>query len=129
MPSYSATSQRNLETCHKDLQTLFNTVIKTYDCSITCGHRDAVDQTAAFKAGNSKLQWPESKHNSTPSLGIDVHPYPIDFQNLPRYYVFIGYILRTAELLGIKIRSGADWDGDMDPSNQTFHDLGHFELL
>jgi len=129
VPSFSATSQANLDSCHKDLQTLFNTIIKTYDNSITAGHRGAVEQTEVFKSGNSKVQWPESKHNSTPSLAADSHPYPYDSENLSRYYIYGGYVLKTAEILNIKIRWGGDWNGNMDPSDQTFNDLAHFELI
>jgi hypothetical protein len=31
--------------------------------------------------------------------------------------------------MGIESRMGADWDGDFDTKDQTFHDLPHFELV
>ena len=40
-----------------------------------------------------------------------------------------GYIQATADKLGIKIRWGGDWDSDGDLDDQTFMDLGHFELV
>jgi len=43
--------------------------------------------------------------------------------------LFIGAFRGTAEALGIKIRSGADWDGDTITSDQKFDDLGHNELV
>jgi len=35
----------------------------------------------------------------------------------------------AAKECNIKIRTGWDWDGDLDLSDQNFNDLGHIELL
>ena len=43
------------------------------------------------------------------------------------FYYFGGYVLGTAQEMGIDIRWGGDWDGDRSISDQTFDDLVHFE--
>jgi len=128
MPSFSARSRARLETCHEDLQRLFNEVIKHYDCTILCGHRGEEEQNEAFRQGRSQLQFPQSKHNSLPSIAVDVAPYPIDWDNRPRFYHFGGLVLGFSIGMGIPIRWGGDWDSDTDLDDQSFFDLPHFEL-
>jgi len=129
MPKFGKSSSERLSTCHPDIQRLFNEVIKYYDCSVTCGHRSKEDQDKAFNEKKSKVQWPNSKHNSMPSVAADVVPYPIDWDDTRRFYMFVGIVRGVAAMMGIKIRCGADWDGDMEVKDQNFHDLPHFELV
>lgn len=126
---FGKTSKRRLVTCHSDLQRLFNEVIKYYDCSIICGHRSRDKQGEAYREGKSTVQWPNSKHNVYPSIAVDVAPYPIDWEELRRFYMFVGIVRGVAAVMEIKIRCGADWDGDMEVKDQNFHDLPHFELI
>jgi hypothetical protein len=121
MPEFGSKSREKLKTCHNDLQLLFSEVIKDFDCSVICGHRNAKEQTEAFRAGKSEVIWPKSKHNQQPSLAVDVVPYPIDWNDLDRFYIFGGYVKKTAELMGIKIK----WGGDF----KSFFDGPHFELI
>ena len=129
MPSFGESSRNALESAHPKLRELFNEVIKTYDCKVLCGFRSQEDQQKAFDGGFSKVQWPNSKHNTYPSLAVDVVPYPVDWQDLRRFYFFAGYVKATAERMGIKIRWGGDWDNDFNFKDQNFHDLPHTELL
>lgn len=117
-----------LNSCHPDLVRLFEEVVKHYDCTILCGHRSEEEQTKAFSEGRSKVQFPDSKHNSIPSLAVDVSPYPVDWDDLGRFYHFVGYVRGVAQGMGIGIRSGADWDGDFEIKDNNFNDLPHFEL-
>lgn len=103
-------------------------MIKYYDCSVICGYRNLEKQTEAYHAGKSKVFYPNSKHNKQPSHAVDVVPYPIDWNDMKRFYHFAGYVKGIADSLGIKIRCGADWDSDNDFKDQNFHDLPHFEL-
>ena len=89
-------------------------------------------QDEAFAAGKSKKQWPDSKHNVKEdelSLAVDVAPYPINWENLKRFYHFAGYVKGVADQLDITIRYGGDWDMDNDLDDQDFMDLVHFEVL
>lgn len=129
MPRFSTRSSERLETCDERLQILFREVVKTYDCSIICGHRNAKDQNAAYNAKNSKLRWPDSKHNDYLSRAVDVVPYPDGWDSSKQFYYMAGYIMATASRLGYSLRWGGNWDGDNDLDDNGFMDLGHWEIL
>lgn len=135
MHKYSKISAQQLSTCHSDLQKVFYDVLNKIDHSILEGHRDKEKQEKAFLEGKSKLQFPKSKHNLTPSMAVDVAPYPIDWDDLWKFYLFSGFVLGTA--YGLKkqciithdLKWGGDWDCDFDVKDNTFDDLVHFELV
>lgn len=137
---FSNRSSGRLNTCHRGLQLLFYVVIKHRDCSILCGHRNEVDQNLAYYQKRSSKRWPNSKHNSLPSMAVDVAPYPVVWPNrekrsetyqkdLGRFYYFGGFVLGVAQYMGLKVRWGGDWDGDGFATDQKFDDLVHFEML
>lgn len=133
MPSFGTRSKNNLATCDQRLQDLFNEVIKHYDCSVICGHRSKEAQDEAFHSGRSKVRWPNGKHNTLPSKAVDVAPWfkdapHIRWNDTESWYHFVGYVRGVASQMGIKIRSGADWDGDFNLKDQNFMDLPHFEI-
>ncbi len=130
MKKYSERSRTNLATCHSELQRLFYKVLAyDYDHTIIEGHRKQAEQDEAFRTGRSKLQWPLSKHNREPSLAVDVAPYPIDWNDIDRFYHFAGFVMGVAACLGINVRWGGDWDRDLEFGDQTFFDLPHWELV
>lgn len=128
MPSFSNLSKQRLSTCHPNLQMLANKAIKIYDFSVLAGHRDKETQNKYYEEGKSKLKWPNSKHNLSPSHAIDVAPYPIDWQDHQRFYYLAGVFMGLAYEAGIDLRWGGDWDRDTEFDDQTFNDLPHFEL-
>ena len=128
MPKFSKRSKQHLSEADKQLQDLFNEVILYWDCTVLCGHRDKETQDAAYKNKKSKVKWPNSKHNNKPSMAVDVAPYPIDWDDIDRFRRFAWFVKGIATARGINIRMGADWDGDNDIDDQTFHDIPHFEL-
>lgn len=135
MPRYSNESLKQLATCHPDLQTLFNEVIKYFDCKITEGFRDQAAQEEAFRNGRTQLHWPNGNHNHFPSTAVDVYPYPIDMNDIKRFYYFAGFVKGIAQKLfdegKIKhqIRWGGDWNNDTQVKDNKFADLVHFELI
>ena len=135
MPKFSQTSFSKLSTCHLDLQVLFFEVIRTFDCQVLEGHRGQEDQEKAYAAGNTQLHYPNGKHNSQPSMAVDVSPYPVDWNNANRFYWFAGYVMGVAMRLKEEgkmqhaLRYGGDWDSDKDITNNKFNDLVHFELI
>tara|TARA_Y100001963_G_scaffold134132_1_gene194440 strand:- start:702 stop:1097 length:396 start_codon:yes stop_codon:yes gene_type:complete len=131
MPRFGRTSRKRLETCEEALQVLMNQVIKDFDCSIVVGHRNKEAQEKAFKDGNSKKRWGESKHNSYPSRAVDVCPYPIDWDDRDRFHFFAGFVMSVAIQLGINIRWGGNWANDFDKGfkKNKFDDMVHFELI
>ena len=130
MPSFSRKSQARLNTCHPDLQRLFNVVVGLFDCTILCGARGESDQNRLFLEGRSKTLYPESKHNGKPSLAVDAAPWPIPpWEDERSFIYFAGVVKGIAMLMNIPIRWGGDWDSDNDLNDQTFNDLLHFELI
>ena len=131
MPRFGRKSRKNLETCDERLQKVFNEVVKTYDCTVTCGYRGEEDQNKAFEDGRSKVKYPKGKHNSNPSIAVDVYPYPINMKNLDRMIHFAGFVIGTAKSMGIDLTWGRDWYSDWllsDRNKTTFKDYPHFEL-
>lgn len=129
MYKFGKTSQARLDTCHPKLQEILNEAIKYTDFSVTCGYRSEADQQKAFESGDSKLKYPKSKHNTKPSMAVDVAPWPIDWDNIPRFAILAGIIKGIAMAKGIDVRLGCDWAGDGDITNQKFMDWPHIELV
>jgi peptidoglycan L-alanyl-D-glutamate endopeptidase CwlK len=134
MPHFGLTSRKRLDTCHKDLQAIFVEVVKGFDCAILCGHRDEVAQMLAYESGKSQLTWPDSKHNTFPSMAVDVAPWPLDWNDRGAFYMLAGYVLCTADRLRAegrithRLRYGGDWNGNHNTRDQKLHDLPHYEL-
>jgi peptidoglycan L-alanyl-D-glutamate endopeptidase CwlK len=126
MPRFSAKSLSKLDTCHPVLRRLFKSVIEETDFSVICGHRGEKEQNEAFSTGHSKLKWPKSKHNVSPSMAVDVVPYPIDWDDISRFKALADVVKKhwsdipKAEKLGYELQWGGDWDG--------FKDYPHWEL-
>jgi peptidoglycan L-alanyl-D-glutamate endopeptidase CwlK len=150
MPDFSRTSSANLAECHPELQHLFTIIVKYWDCTILDGARSVEEQKANVASGASQTL--ASKHLRQAdgfSHAVDVLSYPFDWdqltlalnkiasadartkaalQQLIKQYAFKGYILGMAKALGIDVRLGIDWDGDLDFWDSSFIDLPHVEL-
>ena len=134
MPKFSQDSFSKLSTCHEDLQVLFYEVIKSFDCMVLEGYRNEFEQNLAFNEGRSQLQWPHGKHNSKPSMAVDVAPYPVDFNNIKRSYWFGGYVMGIAQRLKDegKMSHSVRWGADFNNNHQiddNFLDMNHFEII
>lgn len=124
------------------------TVLQYYDHSILTGYRDEEAQDEKYEKGLSKVQWPNSKHNSRPAAAVDAAPYPIRWpdeeigkivrrdpqlrayiKDLARFYHFAGYVQGTAQEQGTTLRFGGDWDEDRDFLDNHFDDLPHLEIV
>lgn len=134
MPVYSKASKERLDSCHPELQVIFNEVIKIIDCIVMCGFRNEEEQNKAYAEGKSKLKFPFGNHNRFPSLAVDVYPYPVDFKDTKRFYYFAGLVrgiimrLQQEGKVTHEIIWGGDWDGDHDLNDQKFNDLVHWEI-
>lgn len=120
MPSFSKRSLDNLKQCDPRLQKVAHEAIKTFDFVVTCGHRGKEAQNKAFAEKKSKLKWPDSKHNKTPSLAFDAAPYPIDWNDIKRFDQMGAVMKAAARSVGVKITWGGDW--------KSFVDRPHFEV-
>lgn len=128
MPKFSEKSLTKLATCDERLQSVFNEVVKYFDCTVLEGHRGEEAQNRAYAEGKSKLRWPNGNHNSVPSKAVDVIPYPVDWSDRERMTLFAGFVLGTARQMGIKLRWGGDWDNNTQVKDNSFDDLVHFQV-
>lgn len=130
MAAFGVYSRTRLVTCDPRLQQLFNEVVKHFDCRVLCGHRTEAEQNQALHDGYSKLAWPLSKHNTNPSMAVDVVPWPVDWEDRERMVYFAGLVKGVALGLGLKVRWGGDWDSDTEVMDEKgLRDLPHFELV
>ena len=128
MPKFGKKSKEELSSCREELQKVFNEVIKTVDCSVLEGHRSKDRQNALYKEGKTKVTYPKGRHNSFPSLAVDVAPYPIDWGDRERFHLFAGFVLGIAKGMGITLRWGGDWNQNFEVDDNMFDDCPHFEL-
>ena len=126
---FGVKSAERLATCDVRLQEILNEAIKIVDFSVICGHRDKEAQNMAYYEGKSKLQYPDSKHNTNPSEAVDVAPYPIDWNDTERFAHLIGILRGIAHTKGYKLRVGIDWDMDGDIRDHSFMDYPHIEIV
>ena len=128
MPRFGKNSKLRLTTCDERLQKVFNEVIKYIDCSVLEGHRSKERQNKLYEEGQTKVKFPDGRHNSSPSRAVDVTPYPVDWDDRERQTLFAGFVLGIAQSMGIKLRWGGDWDMDFQVMDNRFDDFPHFEI-
>lgn len=126
--SFSLFSQHQLKTLHHDLQAVLQEAILHVNFRVLEGHRNEERQRDLYFQGKSKLLWPHSRHNFTPSRAVDIAPYPIDWNDRERFYYLGGVVMGLASGMGIPLRWGGDWNTNGYFDDQTFDDLAHFEL-
>ncbi len=135
---FGSRSKAALIGVHPDLIKLCNAVLALglFDFGITCGLRDEEEQDKLYFEGRSKVKWPDSKHNPDYETGlaeaVDYVLYvngKVDWNNTKSWYMAIGVFRGVAATMGIKIRTGGDWDGDFSTKDQSFFDLPHLELI
>jgi peptidoglycan L-alanyl-D-glutamate endopeptidase CwlK len=140
---------------HPDLQKLADYVLEHWggDVTISDGARSVAEQRKNILKGVSKTM--DSMHLPRDANGVrddgpdgrawamDICPYPTDWKAITRglnamkaadpgmqtaeFYMFLGFIAGAAEVMGIPVRLGADWDSDRDFADHTFIDLPHVE--
>lgn len=126
MPSFSSKSKAKLDTCHPDLIRLFEEVVKRRDCTILEGHRTLERQKELFNADPPRTKTMNSKHLTSPSIAVDVMPYPIDWEDKDEQYKFASLVFDTAMRMGIRVRWGGWFRAK---GNKIFYDSPHWELL
>jgi hypothetical protein len=114
MAKLGPTSERRLADCAPDLRRLVAEVVRrlpaAYDITVVTGHRGEAAQNLAFERGHSKLQWPDSAHNTLPAKAVDLAPYPTDWNDEPAFAWLHGFASAVAKDLGIRIRRPLTWD-------------------
>ena len=129
MPSFGRRSAFFLAQVHVDLRRVAHATLDVgMDFAVTEGHRGQEAQEDFFHRGLTKVHFPHSKHNLEPSQATHFVPWPVDWDDLARFYHLAGLVRAVAQQLGVEVRWGGDWDGDFDLRDQSFMDLAHYEL-
>ncbi len=135
--NWSLPSRRKIETIERNLATVLETAlsISPFDITVVYGSRSEEAQTKAFKEGNSKVRWPNSRHNCPNpgqlSRAVDIAPYingGIPWKDEGTFYCLAGVMMASSNLVGVEISYGGDWNNNGLTEDQTFFDLGHFYL-
>lgn len=121
MPMLSQLSLDRLMTCDTRLQDVVRAAAKRYDFIVLCGHRGQEDQERAFAEGKSRLHFPHSKHNTTPSLAVDLAPFPINWDDVLRFDHLSTVMLEEAAKLQVPL----EWGGTCFPH---FVDKPHYQI-
>lgn len=125
MSKFSSASLKKLQGLDDRLIILAKEVVTNFhDCTVIYGLRTLEEQKKLFAEGLSKTM--KSRHLN--GYAIDLSPYPIDWNNIKRFYYFAGIVITVSKMKKIPIRWGGDWDMDNDLDDQTFMDLVHFEI-
>lgn len=126
MPHFGSRSKANLKNVHPHLRAVLDEAIKHVDFTIICGQRGKAEQDAAFKNGTSKVSFPNSAHNQSPSCAIDFIPYPFTgWKDKAAFHRIAMQIVESGRRLEIPVRSGGDWNRDGVYGDW---DAGHIEL-
>ena len=113
-------------------------VSKTMDSKHLVGE-DLRDQADAVDAAPDPLAWPQAgklkaRIESVAGQLTDEQENEIMalvgeyVKEVGIFYYFGGFVLGTAQEMGLGIRWGGDWDGDLNLSEERFKDLVHFEI-
>ena len=128
---YSERSMARLDTCHPDLKTLMVAALQHPGCpsdiSVLEGHRGETRQNQMKAEGKSQLGWPRSRHNTMPSMAVDVAPY-IDgvSWDWEHYHPLAAHIKMV--WVELKLAAGVsgvlEWGGDW----RSFKDGPHWQI-
>ncbi len=126
----SDSSIKNLENVHPDLVILMKDLSQFCPIRVLCGYRDQQAQDHAVASGASKKPWPTSKHNIVPSRAIDLCIEPYNPDDILQCLYLNAFVMGFGTARGLKLRSGADWNGNFSPSTSPSpKDYFHIELM
>lgn len=125
----SKASIEKLSSVKPELQKVIYKAFETmpFDVIVLEGIRTKERQEELFYKKPPATKTLKSKHLTGDA--IDIAPYPIDWNDKERFNEMAKHVLAAAKVLGIKVRSGSDWDMDGDWKDEKFYDGPHIELL
>lgn len=128
---WGANSVAQRATSDSRLNKIGDIVLTVKDHSVVKGHRGQVEQHQAFVDGHSKLDWPDGNHNALPSKAQDVRSYPFPdkkHEQREEQLYLLGLYRGVAAMMGVPLRTGADWDRDGEILDNGFDDFFHVEI-
>lgn len=131
---FSARSLKNLQGVHPDLLRVVYTALGygVLDFTVTAGVRTLAEQEALYAQGRNGdprpiVTWTKKSRHLPQEDGyghaVDLHPYPIDYDNMPRYHVLAQLMTRASEECKVRIERGIDW-GKQDPPHYEIKTKG-----
>ena len=105
--------------------------LSTVDFTVLEGKRTLERQQELFDQGRTKpgkiVTWTmKSKHLDGDA--VDLVPFPVDWNDTKKFDAIAKAMFAAASELGVKLRWGADWDGDGKPREKGEYDSPHFEI-
>jgi len=129
VPTFGQRSKESLNTLDPELQSVLEQAIKHVDFSIIWGYRGMEEQNNAFHQGRSRNRYPTSKHNTLPSVAVDIVPYPGLYEaSYKSFYELASYILAEASKQGVPLRWGGHWK-NYTGQGEYDRDWAHFEIM
>lgn len=134
MNVFGIASKAALGTADASLGVIARKVLRIKDHSVLKGHRPESEQNAAYYGTpqRSKLKWPHGKHNGKPSKALDVQTWPVpgtDEKLREEQLYLLGLYVGIASEMGVRLRTGADWDSDGEIGDNGFDDFYHVEIV
>lgn len=129
---YGRRSLARLETCDADLVLLMVQALADPACpsdiTVLEGHRGKERQNRMVAEGKSQLRWPRSRHNTYPSMAVDVAPYvggAVSWE-WEHYHPLAAHIKATWSRLKAegKVTGELEWGGDW----RSFKDGPHWQI-
>ena len=132
MNTWGSKSLRVRATLDRRLELMVDELLTYMDVSLLYGYRNEREQNTLFGQGASQLRWPKSKHNTYPSLAVDIQPYPYpdtdgDLRAALGYMAGLCWLI--AERNDFSIRWGGDWNRNGSVTDNGFDDLFHLEIF
>lgn len=133
---FSKKSLAQLDTVDPRLKALAIQVLSVspIDFTIVQGRRTVAQSAQNIKNGTSFLSDP-SKSKHVTGEAIDFAPYvngKLDWDDREKFWTIAKLFKQEAEKMGIKVRLGADWNGNgsyKDEVTRGVFDGGHIELV
>jgi len=134
--NFGTRSRKHLSQVHPDLKAIAELALSwgIMDFTVYTSIRPKAEQDRAFELGDSKVRWPDSKHNilnpEDLAEAFDVAPFingRISWAT--SHCAFLaGIMFAAAAVLELGMRWGGNWDMDGEPiTDQAFDDLVHYE--
>lgn len=131
---FSQRSRQRLQSCHRDLQLLMREALWSPDCpmdfTVLEGHRGEERQNELQAAGKSQLRYPNSKHNTFPSMAVDIAPWvngTISW-DWDHFNPLADHILDTWAMLVLDGRTSGEFKLTWGGTWRSFPDGPHFQL-
>lgn len=132
-------SLANLEGVHPDLVRVVRRAIEIseVDFKVIEGVRTLARQKQLYAQGRTApgnvVTWTMNSRHFVQKDGyghaVDLLPAPYDWKELAPFNAVAHAMLRAASVENVRIRWGADWDGDGKPREKGETDSPHFEII